>query len=514
MQRELQNRLYKNWEIGTVPFSKFMDKGTGVLRLGDDLDSGTSIKSLSILSLDEYHQTDKILRLLMDVPESKKPRPLVQKRRVVMEKVFSKIKLITVLIFLISFLFSKADLVHAENMINFSDIQNHWARENITELVNRNIVSGYSDGTFRPENNVTVAEFVKMIVEAGEYTLVRSGDLLWPDFYIETAIDRKIISRADFDDYNKAVTRYEIAEIVSRFVDTSDVKENKNIFSDLDVEFKSQVLKLVKLKIINGYEDKTYRGQNNVTRAEAVTIICKTLNARDELISKRKYDATERVDLTNYKVENDLNKSSIKPYYEIKETDLLIYDHGRYAKLDGYAVSNKNIDLKKVIKIVRGLISENHYVAVVYVPSKYTINQLRILHGKSETNTLCNEYDFSFTYYEDKAYELARISGVEEFSDECYLKIEVLKMWDDFYDYQSGIYVDDFKKEKLLEALKVEFGGYANLICDYILEKNVNFVTNIERDVKHIEQKKFGNYVINFYQTEGNVPQFYVAKKK
>ncbi|MBQ8299783.1 MAG: S-layer homology domain-containing protein [Clostridia bacterium] len=423
-------------------------------------------------------------------------------------------RLFAFVILFVSFVFTQNDDVYAKNMVDFVDVENHWAKESIEELVNRNIISGYGDGTFRPENNVTVAEFLKMIVEAGEYPLVRSGDSVWPDFYIETAVSKKIILRDDFENYDRAITRYEIANVVSKFVDTSDVRENKNIFKDLDNEYKSEVLKLVKLKIINGYEDKTYRGKNNVTRAEAATIICKTLNARDELISERDYDVAKRIDLTNYRVLNDPNKSSIKTYYEIKGNDLLIYDHGRYAKLDGYEVNDKNVEVKKVIKIIKTLVSENRYVAVVYVPSKYTINQLRILYGKSEINTLSNEYDFSFTYYEDKPYELSRISGVEEFSDECYLKIDVLKMWDDFYDYQSGIYVDEYKKEKLAEALEVEFGGYANLICEYILEKNIKFVTNVERDIKHVEQKKFGNYIINFYQPEGSVPQFYVAKQK
>ena len=431
-----------------------------------------------------------------------------------MERNLDRIKIITIFIFFVSFLISNNKGVHAENLINFSDIQNHWAKENITELVNRNVVAGYEDGTFKPENNVTVAEFVKMIVEAGGYSLIRSGDSVWPDFYIETAINKKMIFHDEFEIYDKPITRYEISNIVSRFIDTSDLKESKNVFKDLDEEYRSQVLKLVKLKIINGYEDKTYRGKNNVTRAEAATIICKTLNARDDLVSKRKYNVKERTDLTNYKVENDTNKTSIKTYYEIKGNDLLIYDHGRYAKLSGYEINDKNIDLKKVIKIIKALVSENRYVAVVYTPSKYTTNQLRILYGKNETNTLSNEYDFSFTYYEDKLYELSKISGVEEFSDECYLKIDVLKMWDEFYNYQNGIYIDEYKKEKLLEALEIEFGGYSNLICEYILEKNVKYVTNVERDKKHVEKKRFGNYIINFYQNENNVPQFYVAKQK
>ncbi|MBQ9279883.1 MAG: S-layer homology domain-containing protein [Clostridia bacterium] len=50
-----------------------------------------------------------------------------------------------------------------ENMI-YSDIENHWAKENILEFTQNEILNGYSDNTFRPNENVTVAEFMKMVI--------------------------------------------------------------------------------------------------------------------------------------------------------------------------------------------------------------------------------------------------------------------------------------------------------------------------------------------------------------
>ena len=45
----------------------------------------------------------------------------------------------------------------------FSDIQNHWAKPCILELAERNLVSGYPDGTFRPNSPVTRAEFAVLM---------------------------------------------------------------------------------------------------------------------------------------------------------------------------------------------------------------------------------------------------------------------------------------------------------------------------------------------------------------
>ncbi|AFZ58786.1 family 10 glycosylhydrolase [Anabaena cylindrica FACHB-243] len=45
----------------------------------------------------------------------------------------------------------------------FPDIQNHWARPFIEALAQRRILNGYPDGTFRPDNSVTRAEFAAII---------------------------------------------------------------------------------------------------------------------------------------------------------------------------------------------------------------------------------------------------------------------------------------------------------------------------------------------------------------
>lgn len=48
----------------------------------------------------------------------------------------------------------------------FSDVQGNWAQSCISELTNRGIISGYPDGSFRPNNPVTRAEFASMVGKA------------------------------------------------------------------------------------------------------------------------------------------------------------------------------------------------------------------------------------------------------------------------------------------------------------------------------------------------------------
>lgn len=399
-------------------------------------------------------------------------------------------------------------VVSASNT-EFLDIENHWARDDINELVKNEIISGYSDYTFRPENNITINEFVKMIIEAGNYSLIREGKNIYPDFYIATAKEKNIVN-SDYK-FDKYMTRYEMVEIISNFIGTEDIKENKNIFKDLQKEQKSKVLKLVKLKIINGYDDKTFRGENNVTRAEAATIICKTIKAREKVILSKKYELKERVDLSNYRSETDLSSSKIT--YEILNDKLKIYDTGRYSILNDYEVSNEKINLNKVIKIIKKLVNEKAYVGVIYVPSQYTINELKILYGDNKNKVLFGEYDFAFNYYENEYYKLATKSMCDKFSNNCYLRIDLIKLWDLYSEYENGIYIDEFKKEKLSNALEIEFGNSGKSILKYMIEKSIKYVTNEESAKEITEQKVFGKYIVNYYKKENGIPQFYIERK-
>ncbi len=54
----------------------------------------------------------------------------------------------------------------AQNNINFPNIQGHWSQTYIEALAARDIIAGYPDGNYCPENFVTRAEFAAIINKA------------------------------------------------------------------------------------------------------------------------------------------------------------------------------------------------------------------------------------------------------------------------------------------------------------------------------------------------------------
>ena len=317
------------------------------------------------------------------------------------------------------------------NASEIKDIENHWAKESIEAEIKNGVIDGYKDNTFKPEKEITIAEYLKMVIKSGKYILVKEGASLWPDYYISTAKSNGLVLEDEFEDYNKKITRNEIARITARYINVNNIEKGKNIFDDLDSEYKSDILRLVKLGVINGYANSKYRGEKNVTRAEAITIIRRATSVRNKLISSRKYNIDECIKLTNINKDANVNGVFEKTRYEIKNGKIIIYDNGRYSKLQRYVVDNKNIDVENIIRVIKKLVDENSYTEVAYIPFEGLINQLIIFYGENEMNVHYRNINFSLTYYENKPYELQRISNNQMFSKECYMKIELIKLWDE-----------------------------------------------------------------------------------
>lgn len=162
--------------------------------------------------------------------------------------------------------------------INFKDISNHWAEASVQTAVKKKYVDGYADGTFRPEDNVSRAEFIKMVIAAtktevsGEYT---GSD--WYKPYVKAATDKGILRENDFpiEEVNKPISRFEMSRIAVR---ASDIKmQNKALTMD-DSSFMYNATKTGLIQGLTGGELGT---GESTTRAQSVTIIERILTVNN-----------------------------------------------------------------------------------------------------------------------------------------------------------------------------------------------------------------------------------------
>ena len=155
------------------------------------------------------------------------------------------------------------------------------------------IISGYEDGSFRPNNNVTREEFVKLIVEAfdiiSQNTECDFEDIsadAWFKKYVSAAVENGIIKGIDENHFGvgQSIRRQDAAVILDRVLDIADISITSSVsFSDADTigdyAFNS-VLKLSDAGIINGI-DGGFAPHEPVSRAQAAKLIYESLEYRD-----------------------------------------------------------------------------------------------------------------------------------------------------------------------------------------------------------------------------------------
>jgi len=169
---------------------------------------------------------------------------------------------------------------------SFSDISNHWAKNWIEEAVKLGFVSGYEDGTFKPDRTVTRAEFSKLLNSA--LHTENKADLTFTDvkkadwFYAEV---QKSVASGFFSGYenntfkpNNPIKREEVAKVVSCTITTGDIDgEGATLLKDystIQEWAKPSVNTVYNKGYILGYPTGVYMPAKALTRAEAVKIIC------------------------------------------------------------------------------------------------------------------------------------------------------------------------------------------------------------------------------------------------
>ena len=171
-----------------------------------------------------------------------------------------------------------------QTVTDFSDISGHWAEDVIRKYLSNGYINGYPDGTFRPDDGVTAAEFCKIVssVQGVSYS-VSSGS--WSLPYIREMMSKGVIERSDFDDYDVRMTREQVAKAALALMTgeyyPKDLEQYLEYITDSDQitpEYTDYVIKTFVSGVIGGYPDGTWKPQDGVTRAEILSILDRVTN--------------------------------------------------------------------------------------------------------------------------------------------------------------------------------------------------------------------------------------------
>jgi len=168
----------------------------------------------------------------------------------------------------------------------FSDTTGHWAEAYIGKWAAAGVIFGYGDGTFRPENNVTKAEFSSVLNQLFEYAEESSNtfdDVENADWFAPI-ISRLVAADIIVPDYdnmirpNSTLTRGELIVMMAKAYNIPATQGETSFMDDaaIDASQRPYVKALQDAGLIVGYEMPNgyeIRANRLLTRAEMLTVL-------------------------------------------------------------------------------------------------------------------------------------------------------------------------------------------------------------------------------------------------
>lgn len=175
--------------------------------------------------------------------------------------------------------------------IFFNDVQKHWASKDIEFLASRMIISGFNESTFKPNDNITRAQFVTMLVQALGLTANDDVDFsdipadAWYKGYVGAAVNAGITTGVGGNEFkpNALITREEMAVMVANTLAFLNFSFDEDETTALLAHFadnnqisswaRDSVAASYDAGIIRGMDLVTFAPQDKATRAQAAVMI-------------------------------------------------------------------------------------------------------------------------------------------------------------------------------------------------------------------------------------------------
>lgn len=160
-----------------------------------------------------------------------------------------------------------------------SDILEHWGRDVIQDWLDRGLISGYPDGSFKPDNEITRAEFITLINKIFGYTettTIDYSDVNIGDWYYESIAVAKAAGYIDgYPDGtmrpNNLISREEVATIIMKVYKLIPNEAAADVLTDAKTFTwsKGAIGAVLNADIMTGYPDGSFGSQIYMKRAES-----------------------------------------------------------------------------------------------------------------------------------------------------------------------------------------------------------------------------------------------------
>ena len=166
----------------------------------------------------------------------------------------------------------------------FSDVERgDWFAADVAAMTEEGVLSGYPDGTFRPDSTITGAEFVSIVARCGGLRAEAASSAHWAAGTMQAALGAGWYDWDELpptgEDYDRPIARQLAVNILMRALlpdergDYTTESAKMTDFSALDGRYYEKVLAAYHCGVVHGNEKGQFAPKSGLTRAEACAII-------------------------------------------------------------------------------------------------------------------------------------------------------------------------------------------------------------------------------------------------
>lgn len=172
---------------------------------------------------------------------------------------------------------SNISMVFAE----LSDVDTHWAKEEVNYMVEKEVIKGYPDGTFKPNDNMKKSEFYTVInglmgfTELGEVAFEDVAETAWFYAEVQKGVGAEYILPGTTLEPAVNITRGEVARIIVKVFEIELNEAAAEEFTDHESfgELKATIGGLKNADLVAGFPDGNFGAEGEITRAEVVKML-------------------------------------------------------------------------------------------------------------------------------------------------------------------------------------------------------------------------------------------------
>ena len=230
-----------------------------------------------------------------------------------------------------------------------------WYYEYVYVMSESGSISGYGDSTFRPYNNMTVAEFVKTLLgEMGLEYIPSEGNEHWATrmMFMAEVADIVAEGKSSIKDWERPILRVEMADMIIRatgvddFGDLSQYENSITDYNNMPRIHQMIALKIYYMGIMTGNNLGEFKFYDFATRAEACTMLARfshedyrklpeVKNIRENGSTYSKWDYSNTSTVSNNDSSDNITvneNTNTEPAVDVKVTESKDNDIVAYAK--------------------------------------------------------------------------------------------------------------------------------------------------------------------------------------